>query len=154
MAEETPIQKIEKTLIKNRNGLTIQQIIDMTNLARGTIKTYLDELICMGRVHEEEYSQNTKVYFLNGQGEFQQKIQMFDEKGFDKGVLFVDVMTDPWKNPFIRVKFRNKNKDIGSIFLNNEKTVDSLIEALKTTKPQLKGYRDLIKKLEEKHQDT
>lgn len=154
MTEDTAIKKIEKVLVKNRSGLTIQQIIDSTNLARGTVKSYLDELIRMGRVHEEAYGQNTKVYFLNGRGEFQQQIQLFDDRGYDKGVLYIDVMTDPWKNPFIRIKYRNKTKDVGSIFLNNEKSVDSLIEALKSTKPQLKVYRDLLKKIEEQHQET
>jgi len=147
MIKLTPIQQIESTLAKNRNGLTIQQIIDKTGLARGTIKTYLDELIRMSRVHEEEYSQNTKVFFLNGKGEFQQPVKMY-EGVIDKGVLFVDVMTDPWKNPFIRVKFRRDKRDIGSIFINNEESVDNLIKALEKAKPKLKQYRELVKKLE------
>lgn len=150
---DTPIQKIEKTLAVNRTGLTIQQIMDNTGLARGTVKTYLDELIRMSRVHEEEYGQNTKVFFLNGKGEFQQPINMND-RGYDRGVLFVDVMTDPWRNPFIRVKFRRKKQDIGSIYINNEEAVDKLIDALQRAKPKLKEYRDLILKLEQKNQDT
>ena len=102
----------------------------------------------MSRVHEEEYSQNTKVFFLNGKGEFQQPIKMY-EGGYDRGVLFVDVMTDPWKNPFIRVKFRRDKRDIGSIFINNEESVDNLIKALEKAKPKLKQYRELVKKLED-----
>ena len=150
---ETPLQKIEKTLAGNRNGLTIQQIMDNTGLARGTVKTYLDELIRMTRVHEEEYSQNTKVFFLNGEGGFQKPIPMRD-KGYDRGILFVDVMTDPWKNPFIRVKFRRKKQDIGSIYINNEESVDQLIDALQKAKPKLKEYRDLVSRLEQKNRDT
>ena len=150
---DSPIQKIEKTLAVNRNGLTIQQIMDNTELARGTVKSYLDELIRMSRVHEEEYGQNTKVFFLNGKGGFQQPIKMYD-KGYDRGVLFVDVMTDPWKNPFVRVKFRRKQQDIGSIYINNEEAVDELIEALKNAKPKLEEYRGLVKKLEQKEEDT
>ena len=142
MAKETPIQKIEKSLIGNSRGLTIQQIIDTTELARGTVKTYLDELIRMGRVHEEEYGQNTKVFFLNGVGKYQQQVQMHNE-----GILFVDVMTDPWKKPFIRLKYRNDKKDLGAVFLNNEESVDKLIEVLKTAKPQLKKYREMITKI-------
>ena len=153
MVKLTPIQQIESSLAKNRNGLTIQQIIDITGLARGTIKTYLDELIRMSRVHEEEYSQNTKVFFLNGKGEYQQPVQMY-EGGYDRGVLFVDVMTDPWKNPFIRVKFRRGNRDIGSIFINNEESVDKLIDALEKAKPTLKHYRDLVNKLETKEDNN
>ena len=137
----------------NRNGLTIQQIMDNTGLARGTVKTYLDELIRMTRVHEEEYGQNTKVFFLNGKGEFQKPIPMRD-KGYDRGILFVDVMTDPWKNPFIRVKLRRKKQDIGSIYINNEESVDQLIDALQKAKPKLKEYRDLVSKLGQKNQDT
>lgn len=153
MVKLTPIQHIESTLAKNRNGLTIQQIMEKTGLARGTVKTYLDELIRMSRVHEEEYSQNTKVYFLNGKGEYQQPVQM-REGGIDKGVLFVDVMTDPWKNPFIRVKFRRDKRDIGSIFINNEESIDKLIKALENAKPKLNKYRDLVKKLETKEDNN
>ena len=144
MTKGTPLQEIEKALISRGSGSTIQQIMTTTRLARGTVKAYLDELINIGRVHEEEYGQNTKVFFLNGRGEFQRQIQM----GQTKGILFVDVMTDPWKRPFIRVKFRNNQKDIGAIFLNNEESVDKLIEALNHIKPQLKKYTSLIKKLE------
>ena len=149
---KTPIQKIEGALIQNRNGMTIQQIVDKTGLARGTVKSYLDELVRMTRIHEEEYGQNTKVYFLNGVGEFQGKIPM-NEKGYDKGILFVDVMTDPWKNPFIRVKFRRKKQDIGAIYINNEEAVEKLIGALKDAKPKLNEYRKLLKKLEQQGGD-
>ena len=142
MAKDSPIQSIEKSLIGNDKGLTIHQIIDKTGLARGTIKTYLDELIRMGRVHEEEYGQNTKVFFLNGIGKYQQQVQMYTD-----GVLFIDVMTDPWKKPFIRVKLRNNKKDVGAIFLNNEESVDELINVLQTAKPQLKKYKEMIEKL-------
>lgn len=140
---ESPIKKIEKSLIGTDAGLTIQQIMEKTELARGTVKTYLDELIRMGRVHMEKYAQNTKVFFLNGQGKFQESVNMYND-----GILFVDIMTDPWKNPFIRVKFRNNQRDIGAIFLNNENAVDKLIDALKKIKPQLNEYRNLVKKLE------
>ena len=138
MSKMSPIKKIENALIAHNVGLTIQQIMDLTGLARGTVKTYLDELIRMARVHEQDYGQNTKVFYLNGLG----KVQMYDD-----GILFVDVMTDPWKKPFIRVKFRNK-RDIGAIFLNSEKAVEDLIDALKNLKPQLQKYRDIIKDLE------
>lgn len=84
----------------------------------------------------------------NGTGGFQQPIPLSD-KGFDKSILFVDVMTDPWRNPFIRIKYRNKNKDVGSIFLNNEEAIDKLIDALKKAKPHLNDYRELIKRLEQ-----
>ena len=93
------------------------------------------------------------MYFLNGEGEFQKPIPMKD-KGFDRGILYVDVMTDPWKNPFVRVKFRRKKKDIGSIYINNEEAVDKLINALSHAKKQLQKYRDLVTKLEQKEKDT
>ena len=122
--------------------------MDVTALARGTVKTYLDELIRMGRVHMEEYGHNTKVFFLNGIGKYQEKVQMYDE-----GILFVDVMTNPWQKPFIRVKFKNK-KDIGAIFLNSETAVDDLIKALNKVKPQLQQYRNLVKKLNKPINET
>ena len=141
MATETPIQQIEKALIfegKNK-GLTIQQIIDYTGLARGTVKTYLDELARMGRVHEEEYGQNTKVFFLNGVGKYQHTVKMRGE-----GILYVDVMTDPWKHPFIRIKYRQDEKDVGAVFLSDEAAVDKLIYVLTKAKPQLDEYREAI----------
>jgi predicted transcriptional regulator len=144
LSKISPIKSIEKELAVSDAGLTIQQIMDSTNLARGTVKTYLDELIRMGRVHGEVYGQNTKVYFLNGYGKYQETVQMQKD-----GILFVDIMTDPWRKPFIRVKLKNK-RDIGAIFLNNEKAVDELISALKKVKPQLQKYRDLIDDLESK----
>jgi DNA-binding transcriptional regulator GbsR (MarR family) len=148
MIKDTAISKIQKALALNKSGLTIQQLMEKTDLARGTVKTYLDELKRIGRVHEEEYGQNTKVFFLNGAEIFQKKVQMYDD-----GVLFVDVLTNPWKKPFIRVKLRNK-KDIGAIFLNNEKAIDELIEALKKVKPRLQEYRDLLKNIEESAKET
>jgi hypothetical protein len=148
MGEDTAIRRIEKTLAQNNTGLTIQQLMNMTGLARGTVKSYLDELIRMGRVHEQAYGQNTKVYFINGKGTFQEKVQMYAD-----GILFVDVMTNPWKKPFIRVKLRNK-KDIGAIFLNNEKAIDELIEALRKVRPHLQKYRDLIKNIDESTKET
>lgn len=142
MVKDSFIQLIEKAFLDNKEGLTIQQIMDKTGLARGTVKTYLDELSRLGRVHEVEYGQNTKVYFLNGQGQYQQTVQMFKD-----GVLFIDVMTDPWRKPFIRIKFRDKI-DKGAIFINNEENVDKLVEALEKAKPQLRKYREMILKLE------
>jgi len=41
-----------------------------TGLVRRTVKTYIDEFIRMTRVHEEEYGQNTKVFFIDDRGEF------------------------------------------------------------------------------------
>jgi len=113
-----------------------------TKLARGTVKSHLDELVKFGRVHEEEYGQNTKVYFLNGEGKFQDKVQMLND-----GILFVDVMTDPWKKPFIRVKYKNK-EDKGAIFMTSEEAIDKLINILQNAKPQLKKYREIIQKID------
>lgn len=149
MGEDTAIRRIEKALAQNNTGLTIQQLMNITELARGTVKTYLEELIRMGRVHEQAYGQNTKVYFINGKGTFQEKVQMYDD-----GILFVDVMTTPWRKPFIRVKLRRNKKDIGAIFLNDEKAIDELRDVLKNIKPRLQEYRDLIKNIEESAKDT
>ena len=63
--------------------------------------------------------------------------------------MYVDVMTDPWKNPFIKVKFRKNEKDIDSIYINNEESVDNLIKVLQDAKPKLKKYQDLVKKPEQ-----
>ena len=141
MSNENIIKQIEKILIKCRQGLTINQIMEHTKLSRGTIKTYLDEMVKFGRVHEENYNQNTKVFFLNGVEKYQHQVQMNKE-----GILFVDVMTDPWKKPFIRIKYKDK-EDKGAIFINNEESTDKLIEALNKAKPQLQKYEEMSKKL-------
>ena len=61
------MNKIRNSL-KNTRGKTIQQIINETKLARGTIKLYLSALVHNKEVTEISYNQNTKVYFW---GEFQ-----------------------------------------------------------------------------------
>jgi len=142
MSNENIIGEIEKILIKYRQGLTINQIMEYANLSRGTIKTYLDEMVKLGRVHEESYNQNTKVFFLNGVGKYQHQVQMGND-----GILFIDVMTDPWKKPFIRIKYRDK-EDKGAVFIGSEEDVDKLVEALNKAKPQLKSYEEATKKLE------
>jgi len=142
MVKDTSLNKIEKALFSTNKGSTIQQIMQKTKLARGTVKSHLDELVKFGRVHEEEYGQNTKVYFLNGEGKFQDKVQMLND-----GILFVDVMTDPWKKPFIRVKYKNK-EDKGAIFMTSEEAIDKLINILQNAKPQLKKYREIIQKID------
>ena len=142
MVNENIIKRIEKTLIEHRQGLTINQIMDYTKLSRGTIKTYLDEMVKFGRVHEESYNQNTKVFFLNGVGKYQDTVKMNDE-----GSLLIEVMTDPWKKPFIRVKYKDK-EDKGAIFIGNQEAVDKLISALNRVKPQLKKYEEMTNNLE------
>jgi len=142
MAKENIIKEVEKILTEHRQGLTINQIMEHTELSRGTVKTYLDEMVNFGRVHEENYNQNTKVFFLNGVGKYQHQVQMNKE-----GILFIDVMTDPWKKPFIRIKYKDK-EDKGAIFVSNEESVDKLIEALEKAKPQLKKYDEMRLKVE------
>jgi len=142
MTNENIIKQIEKVLTKYRQGLTINQIMEYTQLSRGTIKAYLDELVKFGRIHEENYNQNTKVFFLNGVGKYQHQVQMGKE-----GILFIDVMTDPWKKPFIRVKYKDK-EDKGAIFIGDEESVDKLIESLNKAKPQLKEYEKMKQQIE------
>ena len=56
-------QMIIKALMNHReDGLTIQNLIDITKLARGTIKISLLYLIIDGKVREIEYTKNSKVY--------------------------------------------------------------------------------------------
>ena len=56
-------QMIIKALMSHKeDGLTIQNLIDITKLARGTIKISLLYLIIDGVVREIEYTKNSKVY--------------------------------------------------------------------------------------------
>jgi len=142
MGKENIIREIERILTKYRQGLTINQVMEYTKFSRGTVKAYLDELVKFGRVHEENYNQNTKVFFLNGVGKYQHRVQMNEE-----GILFIDVMTDPWKKPFIRIKYKDK-EDKGAVFISDEGAVNRLVEALEKAKPQLKKYDEMRKKIE------
>jgi hypothetical protein len=47
-----------------------------------------------------------------------------------------------------------KKQDIGSIYINNEESVDNLIKTLEEAKPKLKEYRKLVKKLDQTNQET
>ena len=61
--------KVNEKIIKNilnaieDKGSTIQNLIDKTKYARGTIKTYLMVLCFNKKIEEICYNQNTKVYF-------------------------------------------------------------------------------------------
>lgn len=59
------MQKIVDELNKSKRGLTIQNLMDNTKLARGTIKPLLDILVYTSQVDEVKYNQNVKVYFAN-----------------------------------------------------------------------------------------
>ena len=59
------MQKVVDELNKSPRGLTIQNLMDNTKLARGTIKPLLDILVYTSQVDEVKYNQNVKVYFAN-----------------------------------------------------------------------------------------
>lgn len=57
------MQEIIDSLNKNPKGMTIQNLMNSTKLARGTIKNHLDILTYTSQIEEIKYNQNTKVYF-------------------------------------------------------------------------------------------
>jgi len=56
--------KIFKELSKSEYGYTIQNLIDRTGIARGTVKSYLLHLMVTDNVVEINYGQNTKIYIV------------------------------------------------------------------------------------------
>ena len=61
------------------HGLTIQNIINRTKLARGTVKTKLLYLMLDNKVIEINYGQNVKVYWLKRKL-YRNKISDIDKK--------------------------------------------------------------------------
>jgi len=57
------MQSILDALNKSKHGMTIQNLMNETKLARGTIKLHLDILEYTSQVEEIRYLQNVKVYF-------------------------------------------------------------------------------------------
>ena len=57
------VEKIFNEILKSKYGLTIQNLIDRTGFARGTIKSYLNHMMITDNVLEVNYGQNTKVYY-------------------------------------------------------------------------------------------
>jgi len=60
-------KKIYKELLKSKYGLTIQNLMNKTGLARGTIKSYLTHMMITDNVLEVNYGQNTKVYYAKNE---------------------------------------------------------------------------------------
>ena len=57
-----PMKKIWDYIKKCPHGNTIDNIMDGTGFARGTVKTYLMYLMLSDNVIEYQYGQNTKIY--------------------------------------------------------------------------------------------
>lgn len=130
------IERIKDVLFAKEEGSTIQSVMDKTGLARGTVKSYLDYLVGLNRVYECVYGQNTKVYFLNK--------KVFEYGSIDVGrgrTLFVDFLATPFKEFFVRVLYRSAGRDISSITLNSEESVDDFIKILKGAKKKFVEVR-------------
>jgi len=76
-------KQILEVLKEAKHGLTIQNLIDKTGLARGTIKTKLMYLMLSNNVMEINYGQNTKVYW--------HKQRLFRHTVFEKNLNSIDV---------------------------------------------------------------
>ena len=61
-------KEIVKALSNADDGLTIQNLIDITKRSRGSIKMNLLYLMLDNEVREIAYTKNSKVYKLNSDG--------------------------------------------------------------------------------------
>lgn len=136
--EPQSAQDVSKALARNPKGLSISQLMEITKLSRITITTALERYMKIGRVHEEAYG-NVNVYFLNGVGEYQKRIAMDMN-----GELFVDVFTNPWGKPFIRVKQRRNGKDMGAIIVD-KRSITELTETLEKMSPKIDVLAEHVK---------
>ena len=130
---------VEKVLATSRRGMTLSEIAKATRLPHTTVKRHLEKLIAIGRVHVE-YHRGSTIYYWNGKGEYSDIVKLSDNH-----ILFIDVMVNPWGEPFIRVKESKRNpltgdfEDIGAVLIDESK-IEEFIKKLKNISKKLEKY--------------
>ena len=101
-----------------------------------TIKRHLEYLELVGRVHVEDHG-GLKLYYLNGDGRFNERIQISPNKQ-----IYIDLFYNPWGQPYIRIRERKRDKitgkweDRGAIIID-PKFLDEFIIKLKRIRQQV-----------------
>jgi hypothetical protein len=127
---------IEKTLIKYKDGATINQIANDLNLSWITAKKHLEHLNVIGRVHVKKFG-NNEIFFLNGEGKWKKQICLSPSH-----TLYLDTLVspDPFNEPFLRIKetkmINGKWAAIGNVIISKEK-LGEVIEFMQTLKEEI-----------------
>lgn len=112
-------KNIEKTLVKYKDGATINQIAKELNFSWITVRRHLDYLQTIGRVDVKNFA-GKEIYFLNGEGEWKKKISLSPSHS-----LFFDTFTSSYGGPYLRIKetklVDGKWKIVGNIIITKEK---------------------------------
>jgi len=134
-------QKIEKYLVSQKAGATINQIAGNTGLSWLTIQRHLDYLDTIGRVDKTQAGK-FEIYFLNGHNKWQKDFQLNS-----RHKLYIDTFMTSFGKPFIRIK-ETKKKDanaekwetFGEIMITEEK-LEEVINFLQTIKKGIGKYK-------------
>ena len=107
-----------------KQGITLTEIANDTNLPASTVKRHLDQLVSIGTVHIQTFG-SFNVYQWNGVGAYQHKIHLSENH-----VLFVYALTNRYGTPYIRMKesrkVQNEWKDMGVVIISPEKVKELL----------------------------
>jgi len=127
-------KKVERFLATSgTRGLTLTEVARGAKLSESTVKRHLEKLISIGRVHVERHGP-VNIYYWNGDEVYQKRVRLSESH-----VLYVDMMINPWGKPFIRIKERKNDRDVGAVIVD-ARSVDELVEILKDMKKRLPSY--------------
>ena len=131
-APETKYWKKIELFLNGKRGVSIHEIAMHLDIHWATTEKELKKLEDIGRVHSEIFGK-TKVYFLNGKGEFQDKFTLGKNH-----TLFIDTFVSPFGERFVRLKESKKIEDewknIGSVIITKEilKEVSGFLNKVET----------------------
>jgi hypothetical protein len=130
-------KSIEKTLVKYKDGATINQIAKDLNFSWITVKKHLDYMQTIGRVEIKNFA-GKEIYFLNGHGEWQTKITLSPSHS-----LFLDTFISSFGGPYVRIKetklVDGKWKNIGSVIITSDKLGEA-VDFLQKLRQDIKSY--------------
>lgn len=119
---EDKYRKAIEQYLATKSKASINQISSDLGLSWATVKKHLDYLQSIGRVHGERLG-NSIIYFFNGRGDWQEKIQLTPNH-----VLFLDTFVSYFGEPFVRIKEAKKEGDkwrhVGDIMITKDRLKD------------------------------
>jgi len=130
---ETEYWKKIELFLNGKRGVNVYEVARHLDIHWATTEKELIKLENLGRVHSEVVSK-TKVYFLNGVGNFQEKFVLGKNH-----YLFIDTFVSPFGERFARLK---ETKKIG----NDWKNIGNVI----VTKDVLKNVSEFLGKISNK----
>ena len=130
-------KSIEKTLVKYKDGATINQIAKDLNFSWITVKKHFDYMQTIGRVEIKNFA-GKEIYFLNGKGDWQKMISLSPSHS-----LFLDTFTSSFGGPYVRIKetklVNGKWKTIGNVIITSDKLGEA-VDFLQKLRQDIKSY--------------